>query len=156
MTHFNWNPSTNSLRVIKNEGEARKAQWVSLKHKAVGLAQPKNGPQAQLTKNPQAQPEKPNSLDPSPVDPTSKVTAPTVAVEPSGLSASRRDSSDEAPTVTLEDFEPSIVPPVALEDTIFKNLGAVMEEGEIHGDSCSDEDEASVSDVEEVRVDLAD
>ena len=45
-TQFIWNPSSKSLRVTKNEGEARKAQWVPLKYKVVGLAPLKIGPQA--------------------------------------------------------------------------------------------------------------
>jgi hypothetical protein len=152
-THFTWNPSSNSLRVTKNKGEARKAHWVSLKYKAVGLVQPKFGPQAQ------AQPDNSIILDPGSVEPTlntSQVNACTVVGETSRLSDSRLDSSDEAPRRSLEDSEPSIVPSVALEVTIFNNPGADMEEGEIHGDSYSDEDDASDLDVEEVRVDLAD
>ena len=117
------------------------------------LVQPKFGPQAQ------AQPDNSIILDPGSVEPTlntSQVNAYTVVGETFRLSDSRLDSSDEAPRRSLEDSEPSIVPSMALEVTIFNNLGANMEEGEIHRDSCSDEDDASDLDVEEVRVDLAD
>jgi hypothetical protein len=43
---FVWKPKTHTLRITKNIGEARKAQWLPLRYKAVGLAQtdPLKGP----------------------------------------------------------------------------------------------------------------
>ena len=38
-TNFKWNSHTHTLRVTINHGETRQAQWVTLKRKAVGLAQ---------------------------------------------------------------------------------------------------------------------
>uniref|UniRef100_A0A2N9HAV5 Endonuclease/exonuclease/phosphatase domain-containing protein n=1 Tax=Fagus sylvatica TaxID=28930 RepID=A0A2N9HAV5_FAGSY len=36
---FIWKPKSQTIRITKNVGEARKAQWLPLRHKAVGLAQ---------------------------------------------------------------------------------------------------------------------
>jgi hypothetical protein len=44
---FDWKPKTHTLRITKNIGEARQAQWVHLKHRAVGLAQISDSMQAQ-------------------------------------------------------------------------------------------------------------
>jgi hypothetical protein len=112
-TSFNWNPSAKSLRVTKNEGEPRKAQWASLKFKAVGLAPPNVGPQAQ--------PERINTSDPAPMDSdlhTSRVNASNVEAEASRLSDFQRESSDEAPGRSLGDSELSSVPPVNFEVTV--------------------------------------
>ncbi len=38
-TNFIWNPTKTTLRITKIHGEARQAHWVTIKHKAVGLAQ---------------------------------------------------------------------------------------------------------------------
>jgi hypothetical protein len=140
-THFNWNPAAKSLRVIKNDGEARKAQWVSLKYKAVGLAPPKIGPKAQ--------PDYSHISNPGPV-------VPPPNIESSRVRDSRLESSEVAPWRPLEDSELSIVPPVALEVTALNNFGTDMEEGEVSGDSNSDDEEGSDLDANEVRVDLAD
>lgn len=150
-TSFTWNPSAKSLRVTKNEGEPRKAQWVSLKFKAVGLAPPKVGPQAQ--------PERINISDPAPMDSdlhASPVNTSNVEAEASRLSDSQRDSSDEASRSSLGASELSFVPPVNFEVTVVNNPGTEMEEGELGGDLCSDNEDASDIEAEEVRVDLDD
>jgi hypothetical protein len=106
---------------------------------------------------PQAQPDNFLISDPGPVDPTlDKVNVSSEEIETSRVRESRLDSSDEAPRRLLEDSELSIIPPMALEVTVFKNPGTDMEEGGIIGDSCSDDGEGSDLDAEEVRVDLAD
>jgi hypothetical protein len=38
-SYFEWKPHSKTLRITKSLGVARQAQWVSLKYKAVGLAQ---------------------------------------------------------------------------------------------------------------------
>jgi hypothetical protein len=119
-TQFIWNPSSKSLRVTKNEGEARKAQWVPLKYKVVGLAPLKIGPQAQ--------PDNLHISDPGPVDPTlNTINVSTVEIETSRVRDSRLDLSDEAPRRSLEDSELSIAPPVAFEVTVFNNPSTDME-----------------------------
>ncbi len=66
---FIWKPKSHTLRIIKNIGEARKAQWHPLRHKAVGLAQnvSQKDPSKDLT---QAH----TSLDSDVDQPTLKVT----------------------------------------------------------------------------------
>jgi hypothetical protein len=112
-TRFNWNPSAKTIRVTKNEGEPRKAQWASLKFKALGLAPPNVGPQAQ--------PERIKTSDPVPMDSdlhTSRVNASNEEAEASRLSDFQRESSDEAPGRSLGDSELSSVPPVNFEVTV--------------------------------------
>jgi hypothetical protein len=66
---FIWKPKSNTLRIIKNIGDASKAQWHPLRHKAVGLAQnvSQKDPSKDLT---QAH----TSLDSDVDQPTLKVT----------------------------------------------------------------------------------
>jgi hypothetical protein len=149
-TNFTWNPASKTLRINKNDGEARKAQWVSLKYKAVGLAHPKKGLQAQ--------PENLSLSDPGPVASdlkTPQVNASTVEVEASRSNVSRLESSTETLRSPLGASELVIVPPAALEVKVYNNPGTGMEEGEICADLGSDEGDPSDMEAEEVRVDLA-
>ena len=142
-TNFTWNPASKTLRINKNEGEARKAQWVSLKYKAVGLAQQIMGPQAQ--------PENLNLSDPGSV-PLTTPQASTVEIEASRF---RLESPIETPRSPLGASELEIVPPAALEVQVYNNSGNGMEDGEICGDLGSDEGDPRDMEAEEVRVDLA-
>ncbi|GMY10100.1 two pore calcium channel protein 1A-like isoform X6 [Fagus crenata] len=89
---------------------------------------------------------------PGPSDPPPNIND---AIVGSGVRESRLESSEVAPRRPLEDSEPSIVPPVALEVTALNNPGTDMEEGEVDGDSYSDEEEGSDLAAGEVRLDLA-
>ncbi|GMY19274.1 hypothetical protein FCV25MIE_14513, partial [Fagus crenata] len=80
---------------------------------------------------------------------TSQVNASIVEAEASRLSDSQRETSDEAPRRSLVASELSPVPPVNFEVTVVDNPGTEMEEGELGGDSCSDNEDASDIEDEE-------
>lgn len=76
---FEWKPNSKTLRITKNIGEARKAHWATIKHRAVGLVQQ---PMIQKT-----QPEVSNPTKLSPIEPIklAETQASSIVVEDSSL-----------------------------------------------------------------------
>ena len=142
---FIWKPKSHTLRIIKNTGEARKAQWHPLRHKAVGLAQnvSQKDPSKDLT---QAH----TSLDSDVDQPTLKVTN-GKETEASSTIDLRAEAAIELPMVTHGGCAPPFESPVG--DTAPPSSdGDHFEVGETSGVDYDSESE----DSELVRVDLAD
>ena len=138
--HFVWKPNKQTLRITKTIGEARQAQWMPLRHKAVGLAQPDplKGPTTHLP------------LESGSDQPIGKTTEEKI------FSTEEEASSPVSTAVELQMLthggcDPPIASPVVLDDTASPS-SVNYEVGETSG---VDHDGESV-DSESVRVDLAD
>ena len=148
---FVWKPKTHTLRITKIIGEARKAQWLPLKYKAVGLAQPGSlkGPTNEVT-------QVHTSLEPGFDQPTRKVTDENISskeVEASSPVDLRAEPTVELQMVTHGGSVPPIAMPVVLSDAASPSSDdAQYEVGETSGVDHDGESEDSKS----VRVDLAD
>ena len=141
---FIWKPKSQTLRITKNVGEARKAQWLPLRHKAVGLAQ--NVSLKDLLKN---LTQTHTSLESGVDQPTLKAMN-GKAAEASSTFDLRTEDAIELPLVTQGGCAP-IESPVGT--TALPNSDNThYEVGEPSGVDSDDESEVS----ESVRVDLAD
>jgi hypothetical protein len=140
---FIWKPKSQTLRITKNIGEARKAQWLPLRHKAVGLAQ-----NVSLNDPLKASTQTHTSLESGVDQPTLKDTKEKEAEASSTVDLRTEDI--ELPMVTHGGCVPPIESPV--DDTIPPNSDdAHYEVGEMSGVDYDGESE----DSESVRVDLA-
>ena len=94
-SNFNWNPTKNTLRITKIQGEARQAHWVKIKHKVVGLAQ--------IQQNPKAHPVDYIDTEPGYVKPAKtslEVNASTSGVDPANPEEVETISCDAEPRAT--------------------------------------------------------
>ena len=150
-TGFVWKPKTNTFRITKIIGEARKAQWVPLRHKAVGLAQndPLKGPTNVIA---QAH----NSLESGLNQPTRKATEGVISSREAEVSSPadlRVEPVVELQMVTHGGCVSPVVSPVVMGAMVSPSSdGAKYEVGETSGVNHDDDSE----DSELVRVDLAD
>jgi hypothetical protein len=148
---FEWKPKKYTLRITKNVGEARQAQWVHLKHRAVGLAQRSALMQAHSEELVMDQ----LSADPALVQPIMKGmddNIPTMA-EDSSNGDLKAGYVDGAPTHAIDGRDLSTTVPAGVGTMASPNIDDVcFEVGESSGVSHDDESDESGS----VRVDLAD
>jgi hypothetical protein len=148
---FEWKPKKYTLRITKNVGEARQAQWVHLKHREVGLAQRSVLMQAHSEELVKDQ----HSADPALVQPIMKGmddTIPTMAEDSSNVDL-RAGYVDGAPTHAIDGIDLSTTVPASVGTMVSPNIDDdCFEVGESSGVSHDDESDESGS----VRVDLAD
>jgi hypothetical protein len=134
---FEWKPKKYTLRISKNVGEARQAQWVLLKHRAVGLAQRSVLLQAHSEESVKDH----HSADPALIQPIMK-----------GIDW-RAGYDDGAPTHAINGIALSTTVPAGVGTKVSPNIDdGCFEVGESSGVSHHDESDESGS----VRVNLAD
>jgi hypothetical protein len=146
---FVWKPKTQTIWITKNIGEARKAQWLPLRYKVVGLAQ------TNLLKDPTKIVTQAHSpLEPGSDQPTRQTTEENISTTEVEASVDfGADPAVELQMVAHGGCDPPIVPPVGLGDTASPSSDvAWYEVGETSGVDHDGESE----DSESVRVDLAD
>jgi hypothetical protein len=146
---FEWKPNSKTLRITKNIGEARKAHWATIKHKAVGLVQQ---PMIQKT-----QPEVSNPTELSPIEPIkpAETQASSLVVEDSSLDDTDVGVDSGDPMPPHGDSELAIVALQHRASDPFSDCaqteGSVVNEG-VHEGECDDLGHST----EMVRVNLAD
>ena len=98
---FMWNPTKNTLRITKIQGEACQAHWVTIKHKVVGLAQIQQKLKAHSVED--------TDIDPCLVDPIKQ------NVEVNASTLGTKDSIPVAMEMILHSAEPRTTDGVSIE-----------------------------------------